>query len=64
MYDYNNYHNMMHRTRIVRIGTSYGVVIPRAMLGAASLVRGDEIYFSLTQDNRIIINKDMQAQNI
>ena len=52
----------MHRTRLTKIGNSTGLTIPRDILAAAQLDRGDEVAVDV-RDGRIEIAKADDGYN-
>lgn len=44
-------------TKVIKVGTSYGLVIPLALLESANLKRGDQVTLVANIDNSINIKK-------
>ncbi len=47
----------IYTTKIIKIGTSKGVVIPLDILNALNWQRGDSVIFTLAADDHLIIKK-------
>lgn len=56
---YNDYHDMeqIRITKIIRNGTSLSVVIPKEILQALKIQRGDQVAFSILNERSIVISK-------
>ncbi len=52
----------MHMTKLTKVGNSTGVTIPREVLAAASLDRGDEVSLQV-RDGKIEISRSDDAYN-
>jgi len=52
----------MHTTKLTKIGNSTGVTLPREVLSAAGLRRGDEVAVEV-RDNRVEISKSEDPHN-
>jgi putative addiction module antidote len=52
----------MHTTRLTKIGNSTGITLPREVLAAADLQRGDEVAVEV-RDGRIEISKAGDTYN-
>jgi antitoxin component of MazEF toxin-antitoxin module len=52
----------MHTTKLTRIGNSTGLTLPRDLLTAAGLERGDEVALEV-RDGKIEIAKSSDAYN-
>ena len=59
VYLYNDYNDMQYlqTTKIIRTGTSLCVVIPKNILQALKIQRGDQIAFGILDENTIAIRK-------
>lgn len=44
-------------TKILKIGNSIGVVVPKHVFGSIGLQRGDQVMLSITEDNILCIKK-------
>lgn len=57
--DYNDYTYMepLKITKIVKVGTSLGVVLPINYLEATGLKRGDQVYVTVDLDDQIRLTK-------
>ncbi len=44
-------------TRIIRVGSSLGIIIPKVYLDAVNLKRGDDVFLAVCEDKEIRIIK-------
>lgn len=44
-------------TKVIKTGNSLGVVIPKELLTALNLLRGDQVLFGIYNQNSIVIRK-------
>lgn len=44
-------------TKVIRTGTSLCVVIPKEILHALKIERGDQVFFSIYDENSLILHK-------
>lgn len=56
-YNYNTYMEPLYITKIVKVGTSLGIVIPINYLDATGLQRGDQVFLAVREDLGLIIKK-------
>lgn len=54
---YNNYMERLYFTKIVKIGSSYGVVIPKEILAACMLERGDQVSFGVIAGPTLVMRQ-------
>ena len=47
----------MNTMKVLKVGTSLGVVIPRNLLRAMKIERGDQLAFAVYDEARIIMRK-------
>jgi antitoxin component of MazEF toxin-antitoxin module len=59
VYLYNDNHDMerVRITKVIKSGTSLAVVIPKSVLEAVELERGDQVVFGIVDDKTIAIRK-------
>lgn len=64
VYSYNDYHDMeqIKITRVIRNGTSLSVTIPKEILQALKIERGDQVAVSILNEKSIIISKISREQ--
>lgn len=55
--NYNNYMERLYTTKIVKIGSSAGVVIPKEILAACMLERGDQVSFGVISGPTLIMRQ-------
>ena len=55
---YNNYYmEPLRITKVIRIGSSLGVILPVALIDATSLKRGDQVFLAVCKDLSLSIKK-------
>ena len=56
---YNDYNDMeyIRTTKIIKTGTSLCIVIPKNILDALKMERGDQVVFGILPDNTLAIRK-------
>lgn len=55
---YNSYNmEQLHITKVIMVGNSLGVILPKNILDAINLQRGDQVYFLINEDSSITIKK-------
>ena len=47
----------LHTTKIIKTGTSLGIVLPVAILNGLALLRGDRLVIAIGNNNTIILRK-------
>lgn len=47
----------LHITKVIMVGNSLGVIIPKNILDAIHMQRGDQVYFTVHEDNIVSIKK-------
>lgn len=66
-YNDNNDMEQIRITKVIRTGTSLCVVIPKEILHALKIERGDQVCFGILDDNSLVIrkitNEDFQKLN-
>lgn len=63
---YNDYNDMemLKTTKVIKTGTSLCVVIPKNILLALKIERGDQVVFGVDSNNTILIRKISQSDLI
>ena len=63
---YNNYNYMINVqiTKIVRVGTSLGVIVPINILRDLRIMRGDQVAFSVAAGDVICLRKITDAEKL
>lgn len=56
-YNDNHYMEFLRTTKVIKTGTSLCVVIPKPILKALGIERGDQIAFGVYADNTIMLRK-------
>lgn len=56
-YNYNNYMETIYMTKLVKIGTSEGVVIPKEILNGYHWQRGDLLVFGFMANDQLFIRR-------
>ena len=66
VYNYNNNMETIYITKLVKIGTSEGVIIPKEILNGFHWQRGDQLVFGFAQGDQLFIRRlsDYELQNI
>lgn len=63
---YNNYNYMINVqiTKIVKVGTSLGVIVPINILRDLQILRGDQVAFSIAAGDVICLRKITDAEKL
>ena len=61
---YNDYNDMeqIRITKVIRTGTSLCVVIPKEILQALKIQRGDQVCFGIYDNNSLVIRKILSEE--
>lgn len=64
--EYNDYHYMeyIRTTKIIKTGTSLCVVVPKEILTATNMKRGDQISFWVYDEDTIVLRRVSQVDLI
>lgn len=66
VYNYNNYMETIYMTKLVKIGTSHGVIIPTEILNGYHWQRGDFLVFGFAGADQLFLKRltDLDLQKI
>lgn len=66
VYNYNNYMESIYITKLVKIGSSEGVVIPQTILKSYNWQRGDMLVFGFAAPEQLFLKRltDMEIRRI